>query len=114
MHGLLKELNFSLPENVVEDGGGREGRTRKWVREPVAEVSRSKIMKSFVCQLNEWGLCHKVLGGKKSLQIRLANCKYHSGSSSRGRERGLEQVIHARGVGHLPGFPFFMVIITLR
>lgn len=63
MHGLLKELNFSLPEHVVEDGGGREGRTRKWVREPVAEVSRSKIMKNFVCRLNERGLCHEGLGG---------------------------------------------------
>lgn len=26
----------------------------------------------------------------------------------------MEQVIHTRGIGHLPGFAFFMIIITLR
>lgn len=43
------------------EGRGREKRISRHVREQVAEVSRDKIIKKFVCQFKEWRLCLKYL-----------------------------------------------------
>lgn len=53
------------------------------MREMATRVSKGKIMKNFVCQLKEWRLVIETW--RRSLKIRLANWKYHSGSGSRGR-----------------------------
>ena len=83
MRGLLKNQTFSFPRVLWGRFGGRERRTRKQMRKLATRVSKGKIMKNFVCQLKEWRLVIKAW--RKSLKIRLANWKYHSGSGSRGR-----------------------------